>query len=111
MPWDVLCEYVPGAEGIPEGAQRVADRIRSALYRAAAEGEAWRAIEEWLDADDERYQTSGRTYEVGYYHSLLRIDDGRLHAAFGSTRLEALQAAAEWVKAQALLAPPKGSTP
>jgi uncharacterized small protein (DUF1192 family) len=87
--------------------------IRSALERAAAEGEAWRVIEEWCAANP--------LFEITVY-----IDDnGRWVTRIGdassdlldfdsmwecATRLEALQAAAEWIKAEAP-APPKGSTP
>lgn len=112
-------EFATRAEGPPtlhinkQLLRQWLEPIRSALERAAAEGEAWRVIEEWCQCnwlfdialwfDDETWTCTLRDA-----NNVLLTYDTRWDLP---TRLEALQAAAEWVKAQALPAPPKGSTP
>jgi hypothetical protein len=82
--------------------------IRSALERAAAEGEAWRAIEEWHALSPKlREFVLERDIHVnmaGYpWQFILRHESDEVFEC--ATRLEALLAAAAWIKAQALPAP------
>jgi hypothetical protein len=62
---------------------------------------AHKRIEDWLDADENRYQSSGRQYVSGYYFTLYPDHMSNERTSFyGATRAEALAKASKWCLAE-----------
>lgn len=74
---------------------------RTCLESVAQERRDWLAIEAWLAADEDRYQSSGPQYAGGHYYMLypnqMRTER---HAFYGDSPAECRAKAAAWCRAE-----------
>lgn len=83
------------AIGVVSGWSWRIDRIRGALEAQAAEAECWATLQRgWFDKGHEL----GLSNLNGEWQASLINDGGYYEDCHGGTRLEALQAAAVWIK-------------